>query len=155
MKFTTHHDVDAPIAYVFQRVSNFGVYERQALRQGAHVARLDGAGPVRVGSTWDVAFTFRGKDRKLRAKVARLDAPEHLDIDTLATGLSSETKVTLVPLSPKTTRVNVTVEIAAKSLPARLMLQSLKLAKTNLNRRFAKRVKDQVKGLAADYQRGI
>jgi len=32
MNFSTHQDVDAPIQYVFQRVSNFGAYERQALR---------------------------------------------------------------------------------------------------------------------------
>lgn len=155
MKFTTHEDVDAPIDYVFRRISNFGVYERQALRQGAHVDRVDGTGPVRVGSAWNVDFTFRSKDRKLRAKISRLDAPSNLEIVTEASGLGSETSVVLVPLSPKTTRVNVTVSMMAKSMRARVMLQSLKLAKSNLNRRFAKRVREQVGGLAADYRRGV
>ena len=155
MNFSTHQDVDAPIQYVFQRVSNFGAYERQALRQGAHVARVDGSGPVRVGSAWNVDFTFRGKDRKLRAEISRLDAPTSLQVVTEASGLGSETTVVLVPLSPNTTRVNVTIDLMAKSMRARVMLQSLKLAKSNLNRRFAKRVREQVSGIAGDYKRGV
>lgn len=155
MNFSTHQDIDAPIDYVFRRVSNFDAYERQALRHGAQLSRIDGAGPVRVGSAWDVAFTYRNKDRKLRATVSEIDAPHALSVDTAATGLRSVTQVTLVALSKQTTRINVTVELQAKSLSARLLLQSLKLAKSNLNRRFAKRVRDQVSGLAIDYQRGI
>lgn len=154
MNFSTHKDIDAPIDYVFQKVTNFDGYERQALRRGAQVARVDGAGPVRVGSAWDVAFTFRGKDRNLRATVANIAAPETLEIDTVATGLNSETKVSLIALSPKTTRVAVTVEMSAKSLSARLLLQSLKLAKGNLNKRFARRVDEQVGNIATDYKRG-
>ena len=80
MNFTTHKDIDAPIAFVFERVSNFDSYERQALRRGAEVARVD-SGVVRVGSAWDVAFTFRGKDRKLRATVAEITAPERMAVD--------------------------------------------------------------------------
>lgn len=154
MNFATHKDIDAPIEYVFQKISNFEGYERQALRRGAQVARVDPAGPVRVGSAWDVAFTFRGKDRKLRATVANIAAPDRLEIDTAATGLNSMTGVDLVALSPKTTRVSVTVQLTAKSLSARLLLQSLKLAKTNLNKRFARRVNEQIKGIVEDYRQG-
>ena len=154
MKFTTHKDIDAPIDYVFQKAANFDGYERQALRRGAHVARVDGMGPVRVGSAWDVAFTFRGKDRNLRATVKSIVAPDTFEIDTVATGLNSLTKVDLIALSPKTTRVAVSVALTARSLSARLLLQSLKLAKGNLNKRFTKRVGEQVAGIADDYRRG-
>ena len=152
MNFTTHKDIDAPIAFVFERVSNFDSYERQALRRGAEVARVD-SGVVRVGSAWDVAFTFRGKDRKLRATVAEITAPERMAIDTAASGLNSITTVNLVALSPKVTRVTVAIELQPKSLSARLLLQSLKLAKTNLNKRFAKRVNEQLAGIELDFRR--
>lgn len=153
MIFTTHNDIDVPIDYAFRRVSNFENYERQALRRGAQVARVD-SGVVRVGSAWDIAFTFRGKDRKMRATVAEITAPDRMSIDTAATGLNSATIVDLVSLSPQTTRISVTIELTPKSLSARLLLQSLKLAKTNLNRRFRKRISEQVSGMADDYRRG-
>lgn len=154
MQFTTQQDIDAPAAYVFQRVCNFEAYERQALRNGAQVERTDGRGPVGVGATWDVAFTFRNKDRKLRAVVTELIAPESLVVDTDAKGLNSQTRVTLVALSPNTTRVIVVISLGAKSLQAKLLLQSLRLAKPRLNKRFRKRIKDQLNTVAADYRKG-
>lgn len=154
MKFSTEQDIDAPIAYVFQRVTNFDAYERQALRQGAHIVRVDGSGPVGVGATWDVAFTFRSKDRQLRAQVTELTAPESLTVETVAKGLVSDTQLTLVSLAAQTTRVRVQVRLTANSMSARLLLQSLKLAKTNLNNRFRKRVREQLKTVSQDYDRG-
>lgn len=154
MQFKTHQDLQVPVAYVYQRVTNFEAYERQALRQGAHVARVDGNGPVGVGSSWDVAFTFRGKDRQLRAKIVEMVEPTDLAIDTDAKGLASDLRVSLLALSQQTTRVTVSVEMSAKSLSARLLLQSLKLARGTLQGRFEKRIKQQLKAIQEDYQRG-
>ena len=57
MKFSTREDIEAPIAYVFDRVADFPAYERRALRQGAEVScRTDGA--AQVGTVWDVEFTL-------------------------------------------------------------------------------------------------
>ena len=153
MQFNTRQDIDAPIAYVYQRITNFEAYERQALRQGAHVARRDGPGPAQVGSSWDVAFTFRNKERELRATVAELIAAQEVVIDTDAKGLASVLRISLLALSAQTTRVEVTIDIAAKSLSARLLLQSLKLAKSNLQARFEKRVREQLRRVETDYQR--
>ena len=45
-----------------------------------------------------------------------------------------------MPLSQNRTRIAIPVEMSPKSLSARLFLQSLKLAKSNLTRRFKLRV---------------
>ena len=153
MQFKTHQDIQAPIDYVYQRITSFDGYERQALRHGAHVARRDGDGPVGVGTAWDIAFTYRGKDRQLRATIMDMTAPTNLAIETEAKGLASDTQVTLLALSQQTTRVEVIIALSAKSLSARLLLQSLKLARANLNSRFEKRVKEQLRGIQADFKR--
>jgi len=155
MKFKTHHDIKAPIDYVFQRVSNFEAYERQALRRGAQGVRVDGAGPIKLGSAWDIAFTFRNKDRQMRATITKIDAPDEVMIHTDAKGLVSDAQIALVALSPQTTRVQVTIDMAAKSLAARLLLQSLKLARANLNNRLKKRVGEQLRAVQEDYARGV
>ena len=141
MKFSTREDVEAPVDYVFGQVSDFGAFERQALRRGADVRRLD-SGPFVKGSAWDVAFKFRGKDRRLRGTLSILDAPNMIQIDITSPNFEGVTLVELVPLSPHRTRIVVSIEIGAKTLAARLMLQSLKLAKSNLTNRFKKRVGD-------------
>lgn len=55
--------------------------------------------------------------------------------------------IELVALSPARTRLSVDVNLKPNSIPARLLVQSLKLARTNLNKKFHLRM--------ADYARDI
>lgn len=153
MKFSSREDIEAPIDHVYAAVTDFGAYERQALRRGADVRRTDGSGPAVLGSTWDVAFSYRGKDRKLKAKLVRYD-DQGLQLDTTSSGIDGQTVIDLVPLSPKRTRLAVSIEMKAKSLPARLLLQSLKLAKASLTTRFKKRVADFASDVESRYKPG-
>lgn len=141
MKFSGREDIEAPISHVWQQISDFAVFERQAMRRGADVRRIDN-GPVVVGSAWDVAFSFRGKDRRLKAQMITLDAPQALQMKTMSTGIDGLVNIDLVALSPHRTRFAMSIDLSAKSLSARLLLQSLKLAKANLSNRFKKRLGD-------------
>jgi hypothetical protein len=141
MKFSARQDIEAPIDYVFGQVSDFTSFERRAMRQGADVARrVDG--PVTQGCTWDIKFQFRGRDRKVVATLTQLDPPYMMQIDSASDGLHAETEVSLVALSQTRTRVIVGFEMRAKTLTARLLLQSLKLAKAKMAKRFDARVQD-------------
>ncbi len=155
MKFSSREDIEAPIDYVYAHATDFAGFERQALRRGAQVKRLDGEGTYDVGATWDVAFTFRNKDRKMQAEVTTLDDPNLLRVNTTAQGLDSASEIELVSLSPKRTRIVVGLELTAKSLSARLLLQSLKLAKSNLNNRFSSRVKSFAETTQEAYRKGL
>ncbi|MFZ3580619.1 SRPBCC family protein [Loktanella sp. DJP18] len=147
MKFSSREDIEAPIEKVYARVTDFAGFERQMLRRGADVRRVDPGQPVKAGSAWDVAFTFRSRDRRVRATVTRLAAPTDVVIDMAANGLDGVTTIEVLALSPQRTRLSVTVELSARSLSARLLLQSLKLAKSNLTNRFKKRVADFAQGI--------
>ena len=48
----------------------------------------------------------------------------------------------------------VSFELKAKTLTARLLLQSLKLAKTKMTKRFKARVLDYAETVEDDYRRG-
>ncbi len=140
MKFSTREDIEAPIEHVYERVTDFAGFERQALRRGGDVRRLDAGQEPQVGSKWDISFQFRGKDRKMTADLVKLDRPTALQIDTTASGIDGETKVELVALSRSRTRLSVTMDLKPKSLAAKLLMQSLKLAKSSLSRKFKLRV---------------
>lgn len=153
MKFSTREDIEAPIAYVFDRVSDFTAFERRALRQGAEVSRR-AHGPYHTGDTWDIAFKFRGRDRKVEARLTRFEPPNELEIESDSDGLNGVTQVALVALSPARTRVLVTCDLRAKTLTARLLLQSLKLAKTKISKRFNARVQDYAEDIEDRFRRG-
>lgn len=153
MKFTSREDIEAPLDVVFERLTDFDQFERQALRRGASVKRL-GAGPIEPGFAWDIAFTFRGKDRQLRAELVDLETPNFLKLESLASGIKGETKAELVPLSPRRTRLSLVIELSAKTLSSRLMLQSLKLARGSLEQRLDKRVASFADDVVHRYKAG-
>ena len=152
MKFSGREDIDASHEFVWAQLADFGAFERQAMRRGANVQRVD-AGPVVQGSSWKVAFTYRGKERRMKAVMTRLDPPNGLQLETVSSGIDGITQIDLVPLSPTRTRLAMSIDLSAKSLTARLMLQSLKLAKANLSNRFKTRLRDFAQEVEARHRR--
>lgn len=140
MKFSSREDIEAPIDYVFDQVTDFPVFERAAVRRGADVTRHGDDAAAKVGTSWSIAFKFRGKRRDVDAKLTHLDVPNGFTAETVSGGLQGQVQIELVPLSPNRTRMAVGVEMTPKNLSARLMLQSLKLAKSSLDRRFKLRI---------------
>ena len=155
MKFSAREDIEAPIGHVFSQVTDFAGFERQIMRRGADVRRIDAGQPVQPGSSWDVAFTYRGRERRVLATIARMDAPTDLTITMAANGLDGITQIELVPLTPHRTRLSVSIELSARTLSARLLLQSLKLAKSNLTNRFKTRVSELAKDITEKQSRGV
>ncbi|MEL7114521.1 MAG: SRPBCC family protein [Pseudomonadota bacterium] len=140
MRFSTREDIAAPIEQVFAAVTDFDGFERQALRRGAEVQRKDDSGVTGVGSEWRVRFQFRGKERDIKARMSEFDAPNGFATTTETASLEGEFRVELVALSPRRTRLQVILDVRARSLSGRLLVQSLKFARGNLTKRFANRV---------------
>ena len=59
----------------------------------------------------------------------------------------------LMALSPRRTRMSVLIELNPKTLAARLLVQSLKLAKSNLTKRFKLKVADYAKTMEERHSR--
>ncbi len=140
MKFSTREDIEVPIEKVFAAVSDFEAFERQALRRGAEVHRDDTFGKAGVGSEWVIKFKFRGKPRKIHARISEFDAPNGYVAETDSGGIDGLVTVDLVALSPRRTRLHFSIALTPRTLSARLLVQSLKFAKSNLNKRFSARV---------------
>ncbi|WP_296423170.1 SRPBCC family protein [Yoonia sp.] len=153
MKFSTREDIDAPIDHVFAKVSDFAGFERRALRQGAQIKRLDD-GPAQIGSIWEAALKFRGRERRIQATLSALQPPETYRVHTLSDGLTAETQLELIALSPTRTRVILMIDLRARTLTARLLLQSMKLAKGKLTKRFKARVLEFAEDIEDAYRKG-
>ncbi len=152
MKFSTREDIEAPINYVFAQVSDFAAFERRAMRQGADVIRKP-EDAVAQGTVWDIKFNFRGRDRKAEAVLTLLDQPQAFTIDSASDGLNASTEIELIALSQTRTRVLVSFDLRAKTLTARLLVQSLKLAKSKMTKRFNGRVLDFAEEIEDRYRR--
>ena len=140
MELTTEQDIDAPIDRIFAELSDFDAMERRAIRHGATVHRESEGGPDGCGMRWHARAQFRGKPHDLDVSVVAIETPELLQLETRTGGLEARCVIELVALSDARTRVTVSVALKAKTLSARLLVQSIKLAKGEIDRKFRKRM---------------
>ncbi|MBJ6372373.1 SRPBCC family protein [Sedimentitalea arenosa] len=152
MQFSTREDIDAPIDAVFAMVSDARRFERSAIRRGADVARTRGEGAPTIGSTWRVRFPMRGKHRNLEVVVIDCEPPNAMTFSGVSQGIDGRLTLDLIALSPHRTRMALVVNMAPKSIAARLFLQSLKLAKTTLTKRYKLRIAEFARTLERRYR---
>ncbi len=155
MKFSTKEDVEAPVQAVFDMLCDFESFERAALRRGAVVQRADTMHQPGVGMTWNAVFPLRGKRRELTLEMVTFDRPNEMVIDSMSQGLAGQMSFELMPLSRNSTRVLVALEIKPLTLSARLWVQSLKLAKTTLTKKYKDRVAEYARGMEERHARGV
>ncbi|PVA11159.1 hypothetical protein DC366_05215 [Pelagivirga sediminicola] len=153
MKFEAREDIEAPIDYVFSQVSDFAALERSLLRRGADIQRTADVTPPAAGIVWDTAFDMRGKRRQMQLELTGYEPPSMMQFKASSKSLNSDFVVELVALSRGRTRLSLAAELKPQNLSARLMVQSLKLARTNVARRFDMRVATFAQELEDRYMR--
>ena len=152
MKFVTKADIECPISHVFGQVADFAAFERQALRRGANVRRTDQKPQYGLGASWDVTFKFRGKERQMKAVVTSWDPTNGYTVTSASSGVEAIVKVELVALSRSRTRLALSVELLPKTIGARIMVQSLRLARGTLQRRLDLRLADYASEIVERYR---
>ena len=152
MKIKTHEDIEATIDQVFDAVTDFEGFELAALRRGAEVRRVDTLTQPGQGMSWQAKFAHRGRQRVADINLEQFERPNQLRVWSKISGLTADVDVELVPLSRTRTRMTLSVDMRPKTIPARLLIQSLKLARTTMLRRFRKRVSEYAATIEARYK---
>lgn len=140
MKFSAREDVNAPVEAVFAALTRFENHERAAMRRGIEVRRRGEPTAEGVGTVWDLRFTLRGKGRELALEVVRFDPPYDLVVGLRSRNVTGAVTCELFALSRTRTRLTFAAEVRPLTLPARLLIQSLRLTKPKLDRKFKERV---------------
>lgn len=153
MKFTIAEDFDAPPAQVWARVVDFAAVEADARSRGAVLNRVGDWQSLSEGAAWRGSVPIRGKSKPIEAQVTKLAHEEGLSIESRIGGMACVYEVSLVPLSAAVTRINVTLDLAAKTLSARLLLQTLKLARKRVRARLTANVRRQGNAAEGDWRR--
>lgn len=141
MKFRNTEDVEAGIDEVFARVTDFDAFQRAAMSRGADVVRTDNLQTPAPGMTWKVAADFRGKRRNAVVEMTAYSPPGGAGFIARSQGFEITLDVELIALAPRRTRLVVQLLAKPNNLAARIVLQSMRLAKASLNRRFRARMR--------------
>ena len=152
MKFSAKEDIEAPIEYVFEKITDFTSFERSALRRGAEVQRVDDLQSVGPGVKWEATFQFRGRRRDVAIELTSIDPPNMMVVESQSSKINGALVVELVALSRGRTRMGVDLKVIPKSFFARFRLFFLKLIRTSLTKRFKKRVASKAEDIEASYK---
>ena len=140
MKINGKHDVDVPLGFVARVLVDFQGWERAALRRGLDVRRTDRLAEPGLGATWTARFSYRGKPRVIDLEVIEIDPTGRIVV--AFTGKSAHGTATFVPLamSVQRTRISASLVVQARTLSARLLFQSMRLARQRVVRKFEQRL---------------
>ncbi|MDN5567285.1 MAG: hypothetical protein L0G27_00795 [Paracoccus sp. (in: a-proteobacteria)] len=144
MKFSTRIDTDLPAERLFESIGDFDALERMLIGRGASVSRIDPSKEPGITMGWNVGFDWRGRPRDLRLAVTRFDRPEQMTMSGRSNALDLMMNATVVALSRIKSRLIFEAEVKPRNMKARLMLQTAKLGKGQLDRRFERRVEEFV-----------
>ena len=152
MKFKVAEDVDAPIGFVFERMTDFSQFEADVKRRGADLRRVGNWTQIAEGVQWRGAVQVRGKKRKIEAELAELVPNESAKVDITVGGMEAVYQMAFIALSPDVTRVATELDLKPRTLTARLIIQTLKLARGRVVRRMTRNLMRQGNQTAAAWR---
>ena len=151
MKLSGRTDIGAPVAFVFAALSDFEAWERAAMRRGADIHRTDKLRAPGPGMTWQARFAWRGRERQLQLRLTKLVTNLNLALDFDGPSVEGNLNIELVELSAKRTRMLMQVDLKPRTLSARLFIQSMKLTKNRVQRKYDARLQSIAKDIEARF----
>ncbi len=136
MHFITKQDIEAPLDFVYRTLNEFDQFERMAARRGAEVERIDRLRVPGPGAAWRLRFAFRGKPRLLTIRVDDLQEDSLMVFGLESNTLDGSSRIDLAALAPRRTRITILTEIRPRTLGARVMLQSVRLARGRVQKKI-------------------
>jgi hypothetical protein len=152
LKLRVSDDIEAPVDRVWAGFSDFSPVETEARARGAELVRVGDWRAAHLGASWRGSVAVRGKTRPIDARIATFVPGETCVVESRVGGMSSTYEITLIPLSPSLTRVAVVLELRASTLSARLLLQTLKVARRRVMQRLEGAIVRQGQAVERDWR---
>ena len=140
MKFVTEQIVSSPRDVVFAALTDFARFEREAAASGVELHRSDTLTLPGPGMRWRAKFQRRGREHEMFAELVRINHHSDLLFAGKVGGMEGELVFNLAATGADETRLMVELNLRARSITAKLLLQSIKLTRANVARRFRRRV---------------
>jgi hypothetical protein len=153
MKFKVSEDVDAPRSMVWARFTDFSGFEEDVRGRGATLTRVGNWSETAEGVEWRGEVTVRGKARAVSSRVTRLVPEDICVVESRIGGMDCYYEMSFIPLSAEVTRVALVLDLSANTLTARLLLQTMKLARGKVLQRLQGLIARQGNAAEAAYRR--
>jgi hypothetical protein len=149
MQMSTTEVLHGHIEKVFEALCDFPAAERAAMDRGVTVQRLDALGAAAEGVRWTLGFFARGRDREAEIELTKFTRPTLMRYEGHVGGLLFEATVACRVADSNATEVTVTTKLRARSMSAKVLIQSMKLARARVVQRYRKAIRRQLREVEA------
>lgn len=136
MNFKVSEDIDASADITWARFTDFSGIEADISGRGVELSRVGNWETATEGCVWRGSVKIRGRVRPVASEISVLTPPERCEIRTVIGGMEAVYEMTFLALRDDMTRVQVVMDLSAKTLSARLVLKTLKLARGRVLQRL-------------------
>lgn len=136
MKFSTHEDVSLSASDLFAAISDFSRFELVLRSRGVEVNRTGEAG----AQAWHVRFDWRGAERNIDLMLVSVTPTERVELAGRSDMFELNIVMAVAELAPGRSRFSFDVQARPRGMSARLLMQTAKLNRAKIDRKFAKRV---------------
>jgi hypothetical protein len=140
MKLTAKTDLEVPADAVYASLMDHQTWEREAVRRGVGVERPSDMPLAGVGAGWRIKARYRGKMRNVLVRINSLTPGQSADFAIEGQSVDGNVVFDVLALSPRRSRLRVSIDIRPKTLAARLFLNTLRLAKGRVQARLETRL---------------
>lgn len=141
MKLTAKTDLDAPAGFVYDCLADHASWERDAAQRGIEVERPADMPLSGLGAGWLVKVPFRGQPVAILLRLEQQVPPERLGFAMQSKAIEGDFVLNVIELSPRRTRLQLVMDVKARTIAARLLLNTLTLARGRVQARVEKRVR--------------
>lgn len=141
MKFSNRVDVALAADRLFAQLTDIAAIERAARRKGVTMRRRDDLRETGAGMSWELGFTLRGRPREMIVDLTRFEPAGCTEYAGRSSSFQLTFLMDLTALGPARTRLTTVLDLRPRTLGARLLLQSARLGRANLERRYDQRIR--------------
>jgi Polyketide cyclase / dehydrase and lipid transport len=140
MKLTAKTDVEVPAAHVYASLTDFPAWEREGARRGVEIEHAAGTSGAGVGKVWKLKALYRKKLRKITLRIDDLVENQKLGLHVDSPAAEGTTRLEIIVLSPRRSRLRLDLDLRPKTLAARLFINTMRLAKGRVQARLEARL---------------
>ncbi|QUS34832.1 SRPBCC family protein [Falsirhodobacter algicola] len=151
MKIISKAEIEAPAPFVFERMTDFDMWERKIRNRDVVLQRQPG--PVQTGTTWQTRIPIRGRKRDMAVTLTEMTPDTVLRFRALDAALQIDSDFELTSLSENRTLLTSRIEIKPLNIAARLLVQSLRLARGKVEQRIQQRTREFARQTGQDWRK--
>ena len=152
MEITYQRIINVPPSYAFARATDFRRFEAEGF---GNLAPFEPRSEIRapeLGARWRTAAEFQGRPRRFSLQLLEMTEPNHLVLGNKSEKYDVEAQMSFKPTGTNATSFHFTLNAKARSITAKLILQTIQLARGRIVKSMQSDFETMAKRMEAAYQ---